>query len=103
MLLLLSQIIEGVQINIGSCTYEIDGLLETIKKLGVPCNDNCNLPIPAQTYGFEKQFKIPDSFELPPLIKAFLNLGEYIHAKAKLKFDENEIACVELKMDYLVE
>ena len=79
-----------VKIDIGSCTYVIDELIETIKKLGVPCNDNCNLPFPANTYGFEEEFKLPDNFTLPAMVETFLMMGKSIHAKAKLILDEKE-------------
>ena len=71
--------------------------------LGLPCNGTCNLPFPAQKYEKENEFKFSDDLELPAMIKVFLNLGEFIHAKAKLTFGEEEIACVELKMYYSLE
>ena len=100
---MLSQIRPGVHVRIGDCTYEIGELIETMENLGLPCNGTCNLPFPAQKYEKENEFQFPDNFELPAMIKILLNQGEFIHAKAKLTFDEKEIACVELKMDYSLE
>ena len=84
----------------GDCTYEIGELIEAMENLGLPCNGTCNLPFPAQKYEKENEFKFP---EIPEMIRIFLNQGEFIHAKAKLTSDEEEIACVEVKIDYSLE
>ena len=84
----------------GDCTYEIGELIEAMENLGLPCNGTCNLPFPAQNYVIENEFKFP---EIPEMIRIFLNQGEFIHAKAKLTSDEEEIACVEVTIDYSLE
>ena len=47
-------------VNVGSCEYEIGELFELMKLLGFPCNDNCNLPLPAQTYRMEGGYRLDD-------------------------------------------
>ena len=84
----------------GDCSYEIGELIEAMENLGLPCNGTCNLPFPAKKYEKENEFKFP---EIPEMIRIFLNQGEFIHAKAKLTSDEEEIACVEVKIDYSLE
>ena len=71
--------------------------------LGIPCNDTCSLPIPAQTYVRDFGYTLAEKLELSAAIKSFLDLGEFMHAKAKLTLDEKEIACVEMKIEYSVE
>ena len=44
-----------------------------------------------------------DNFKLSDMIKTFLSMGEFIHAKVKLTSEEKEIACVEGKIDYSLE
>ena len=90
-------------IKIGSCTYEIGDLIKLTELLGIPCNDTCNLPIPAQTYGISRGYQLADNFKLSATIKTFLSMGEFIHAKVKLTSEEKEIACVEGKIDYSLE
>ena len=87
----------------GDCTYEIGELIEAMENLGLPCNGTCNLPFPAQKYEKEGEFKFSDNLELPEMIRIFLNQGEFIHARAKLTSDEEEIACVEVTIDYSLE
>ena len=73
-----------------------------MKLLGFPCNDSCNLPLPAQTYRMEGGYRLDDDFEIPALIKMMLNMQskKFIHAKAKVSIKGKEVACVELKVDY---
>ena len=80
----------------------IGELFRLMKLLGFPCNDSCNLPLPAQTYRMEGGYRLDDDFEVPELIKIMLNMQskKFIHAKAKIFIKGNEVACVELKVDY---
>ena len=77
--------------------------MELTTSLGIPCNDTCSLPIPAQAYGISHGYQLPDDLKLSEAIKAFLSMGEFIHAKVKLTSEEEEIACVEGKIDYSLE
>jgi len=61
-------------VNVGSCEYEIGELFELMKLLGFPCNDSCNLPLPAQTYRMEGGYRLDDEFKIPELIKMMLNM-----------------------------
>ena len=90
-------------IRIGSCTYDFGDLIKMTESLGIPCNDTCNLPIPAQTYGISHGYTLAENFKLSDAIKTFLSMGEFIHAKVKLTSEEKEIACVEGKIDYSLE
>ena len=78
-------------------------MIKLTELLGIPCNDNCNLPIPAQTYGISHGYTLADNFKPSDAIKNFLSMGEFIHAKVKLTSEEKEIACVEGKIDYSLE
>ena len=89
-------------VNVGSCEYEIGELFELMKLLGFPCNDNCNLPLPAQTYRMEGGYRLDDDFDIPELVKMMLTMQskKFIYAKAKISIKGKEVACVELKVDY---
>ena len=89
-------------VNVGSCEYEIGELFELMKLLGFPCNDSCNLPLPAQTYRMEGGYRLDDDFDIPELVKMMLTMQskKFIHAKAKIYIKGKEVACVELKVDY---
>ena len=91
-----------LDLNIGSCEYDVDFLLNAMERFGngfADCSPyDCKLPIPAGKYGTEAfEILIPAEFKLPFMAAMFLE-GK-IAAHVSVISDGKEIICADVSID----
>ena len=94
----------GGPVPVGSCTYDIQQLLDLAKQhIKDDCykyfpTNGCQLPIAVGKYGTTRplQIKLPEHFRIPSIVKEFMNGGIKIHESVIAH--GSEAICVDTKI-----